>query len=339
MLFVRLSAIGDVIQGIPALVALKETFPDWQISWLVEETSAPLLANHPSLTRLYVLKRREGCASSFFRTLAEIRKEKFDVAIDLQGLFKSAIWVAMSGAGRRVGHKGTRECADWMLNEYVSDRPVFDPNFPLIQRYLEPAIHLGADPCKARYVLPAISRPVCERVDALLKNADRSLPLVAFCPRSHWSTKDWPIAKWAGVAKSLAGRAQLILIGAPKDAEVLDKIAQQTPGAINLAGQTTLPDLMEIFRRCRCVAGADTGPVHLANAVNVPRIVMIFGATSFRRSGPWSSDPARCRDHASISRQLDCQPCFDRVCRLGHTNCLNDISEKEVLNKISEFLA
>src|SRR3989344_3407199 len=88
VLSVRLSSIGDVIQGIPALVALKETFPGWAISWLVEEASAPLLENHPCLTRLFVLKRRSGGVSNFLRTLAEIRAEQFDAAIDLQGLLK-----------------------------------------------------------------------------------------------------------------------------------------------------------------------------------------------------------------------------------------------------------
>ena len=336
VLIVRLSSIGDVIQGIPALVALKETFPGWAISWLVEEASAPLLENHPCLTRLFVLKRRSGGVSNFLRTLAEIRAEQFDAAIDLQGLLKSAVWVAMSGAGRRIGHKAAREGAHWFLNEYVGDRPVFDPNFPLIQRYLEPACHLGADPGKARFVLPPVSRSVCDRVDQLLQAADRARPVVALCPRSHWITKDWPLEKWALTACELQNKAQLVLIGASKDAGALDSIARAAPAAINLAGQTSLLDLVEIFRRCRCVAGADTGPVHLANATGVPRIVMVFGATSFRRSGPWSSDPARCRDHVSISRQLECQPCFERMCRFRHMNCLKEISEKEVLEKILE---
>ncbi len=336
ILIVRLSAIGDVVQGIPALVALKETFPDWRISWLVEETSAPLLENHPCLTRLFILKRRSGGVTGFLRTLAEIRAENFDAAIDLQGLLKSALWVAMSGARRRIGHKTAREGARWFLNEYVGDRPVFDPNFPLIQRYLEPACHLGADPSKARFILPPVQRSVCERVDDLLKDTDQKRPMVALCPRSHWNTKDWPLEKWTRVAGELQKKAQVILIGASKDVEALDTIARAAPGAINLASQTTLAELVEIFRRCRCVAGADTGPVHLANASGVPRIVMIFGATSFRRSGPWSSDPARRRDRIAVSRHLECQPCFERTCRFGHINCLNEISEREVLEKIVE---
>ena len=339
VLIVRLSAIGDVVQGIPALVALKETFPDWRISWLVEKTSAPLLENHPCLTRLFVWKRRAEGLSGFLRTLAEVRAERFDAAIDLQGLLKSAVWVAMSGARRRIGHKNTRECADLFLNEYVGDRPVFDPGFPLIQRYLEPACHLGADPCKARFILPPVPRAVCESVDDLLSGVDRSRPMVALCPRSHWATKDWPVDRWAGVARALRAKAQIVVVGGGKDAEAAAAIARDARGSFNLAGRTSLPELIEIFRRCRCVAGADTGPVHLANATGIPRVVMVFGATSFRRSGPWSSDPSRCRDHAAISRNLDCQPCFDRTCRFGHVNCLNDIPEKEVLEKILERIA
>lgn len=333
VLFVRLSAIGDVIQGIPALVALKETFPGWEISWLVEQTSAPLLENHPCLSRLFVLKRTIPDA---LRTLAAIRAERFDAAIDLQGLLKSAVWVAMSGAPRRIGHNKTRECAHRLLNEYVGDRPVFDPAFPLIRRYLEPACHLGADPTRARYLLPPIPRAACERVNELLRLTDPARPLVALVPRSHWTTKDWPAEKWASIARALGDKAQVVFIGAAKDAPELGRMSAEAPGSLSLAGRTSLLELAELFRRCCVVAGADTGPVHLANATGVPKIVMVFGATSFRRSGPWSSDPSRCRDHVSISRQLDCQPCFERVCPLGHTHCLNDIRENEVLEKILE---
>ena len=335
VLFVRLSAIGDVIQGIPALVALKRSFPDWRISWLVEETSAPLLEKHPCLDRLFILKRRwrtnpgagqsarEGLANHL-QVLREIRRERFDIAIDLQGLFKSGLWTWLSGAPRRIGHNKTREFAHLFLNEYAGGRPVFDPAFPLIERYLEPVRRLGADPARAAFLLPEVSDGVRRSVENLLALADRSKPWIAFCPKSHWPSKDWPVERWRSLAGEIGKSAQVLLIGAGKDSADLERIADAAPGALNLAGKTTLLELVEIFRRCRCVAGPDTGPLHLANAVNSPRLVMIFGATSFRRSGPWG------KNHFAISRELSCQPCFARSCRFGHTNCLGEIPEAEV---------
>ncbi len=340
VLIVRLSAIGDVIQGIPCLVALKESFPDWQISWLVEETSAPLLENHPCLSRLFVLRRdwrkKDGVtateaaegASNYWSVLREIRREQFDVTIDLQGLFKSGLWTWLSGAPRRVGHNKTRELAHWFLNEYAGDRPTFDPAFPLVERYLEPARHLGADVRKGRYLLPPSSEKTRVEADACMGTSPKQ-PVIALCPWSVWPSKNWPLERWRDVALDLAKDFRMLLIGAHSDLPA-SEIFSAVPNLINLAGKTTLPVLAEIFRRCRVAVGPDSGPLHLANATNAPRIVMIFGSTSWRRSGP------RGEGNKAISLDLECQPCFERVCPLDHMNCLNTLDASRVIQAVRE---
>jgi lipopolysaccharide heptosyltransferase I len=343
VLIVRLSAIGDVIQGIPCLVALKESFPDWEISWLVEETSAPLLEGHPYLKKLFVLKRKwrkqersltqtaSGC-SNFFQTWKQIRQEKFDISIDLQGLLKSGLWTFLSAASRRIGHNKTREFAHCFLNEYVSDRPVFDPHFPLIDRYLEPAKYLGADLSKAHYLLPAASSESRDQVDKLLLPCNNALPKIAFCPWSAWETKNWSIDRWIELGKELCSKFQILIIGAQSDGAVAKNLERQIPGSINLTGRTSLPVLAEIFRRCTIVVGPDSGPVHLANATGVPKILMLFGSTSWQRSGPWG------KQHRTISKNLECQPCFERVCPLGHLNCQSFIPVHQVSDTIRELV-
>jgi len=344
LLIVRLSSIGDVIQGIPCLVALKESFPDWKISWLVEETSEAVLRGHPHLDQLFVLKRkwrtrtggesRKDGVRNFLQTWQAIRGEHFDAAIDLQGLFKSGLWTWLSHAPRRIGHNRTREFAHAFLNEYVSDRPMFDPRYPLIDRYLEPAKTLGADLSKARYVLPPTSKTTVAEVDALLQSPDRNPQWIAFCPWSAWKSKNWPADFWKELLESLREEHRILLIGSSAESPHIPKLMEREhPHVKNLVGQTTLPTLMEIFRRCRLVVGPDTGPMHLANATGVPKILMLFGSTSWRRSGPYGSG------HASLSLDLDCQPCFQRICPLEHQNCLKQLGPKTVLQKIRELLA
>jgi lipopolysaccharide heptosyltransferase II len=346
VLIVRLSALGDVIQGIPCLVALKESFPDWQVSWLTEAPNAPVLAGHPHLHRLFLLERgwRRGAApfnpanlarggANFLATWKAIRAERFDVAIDLQGLFKSGLWSLLSGARRRVGHGGTREFADTFLTEIVSDRPTFDPAYPLLERYLDPARHLGADPAKARYALPPAPAEAAAAADLLLGAARDARPRVALCPWSAWPSKNWPLENWRALASALAREAHVLVLGGPENAPEAAARLDGLEGVDNLVGRTPLPVLAEVLRRCRLAIGPDSGPLHLANATDGPRVLMLFGSTSRRRSGPWGAG------HRALARDLDCQPCFRRVCPLGHQDCLRRLSTDTVLGAAREILA
>ncbi len=345
VLIVRLSSIGDVVQGIPCLVALKESFPDWQISWLVEETSAPILEGHPCLHRLFVVKRKwrttgrvisgisfgEGFAN-FKKVLGELRGEHFDAAIDLQGLFKSGLWTWLSHAPRRIGHNRTREFAHLFLNEFVSDRPMFDPSFPLVQRYLEPAKALGANTTHPKYLLPPSSRDTVTHVDALLGSTERRPQWIALCPWSAWPSKNWPESSWKEFLEKLSKHHRVLRIGSSAEvSQVPNLLNTPPPSVMDLVGKTSIAILPEIFRRCRVVVGPDTGPVHLANAVGIPQILMLFGSTSWRRSGPLGLK------HKALSANLDCQPCFERRCPLKHQDCLHQLSVREVFETILQW--
>ncbi len=346
ILIVRLSSIGDVVQGIPCLVALKRTFPDWKISWLVEETSFPLLDGHPCLDRLFVLNRKWRTSNpppsatswlegfrNFKEVLGAIRKERFDVAIDLQGLFKSGLWTWLSHAPRRIGHNRTREFAHIFLNDFVGDRPMFDPAFSLVDRYLEPAKALGADLSRAEYVLPNSTKEAIDRADLLLGSKDRSAQWIGLCPWSAWPSKNWPVTSWRELIQVLVARHRLLLLGSSAEVPLIPSLLDADHlHVLDLVGKTSLAVLAEIFRRCKIVIGPDTGPVHLANATGVPHILMLFGSTSWKRSGPWG------KDHATLSLDLECQPCFSRVCPLEHHHCLNHLETDTVLKRISPWM-
>lgn len=346
VLIVRLSALGDVIQGLPCLVALKESFPDWRISWLTETPNAAVLDSHPCLDRLFLLERgwRRGVAplnpvhlsrggSNALTVWNALRRARFDLAIDLQGLFKSGLWTYLSGAPRRLGHGGTREFADRFLTEIVSRRPTFDPAYPLIDRYLDPARHLGADPSKARYVLPPPTEAALAGADDLLGPQPSPRPLVGVCPWSAWPSKNWPLPHWRTLVAALAREARVLILGGAEHAAAATATFAGLDGVENLVGRTTLPVLAVLLRRCRLVIGPDSGPLHLANATNAPKILMLFGATSRRRSGPWGAG------HRALARDLDCQPCFKRLCPLGHLACLRELPPETVLDTARKMLS
>lgn len=331
ILIVRLSALGDVIQGIPCLVALKESFPDWKISWLVEAPYAPLLEGHPCLDRLFVLEnawrkkgsiRKQEILQHHLRLFRQLRAQKFDATLDLQGLFKSALWTRLSGAPRRIGYDKTRELAHSFLNEYVDDRPTFDPTYPLFERYLAPALYLGADRTKARYLLPNASSQTRAAALALLEPSHK--PRVALCPWSLWPSKNWPLNAWKNLAHRLVSDFQLLLVGSSSDRPAATHFCRLFPEMVNLTGRTPLPVLAEIFRHCQVVVGADTGPLHLANAVEKPHLVMLFGSTSRHRSGPIG------KGHSALALDLPCQPCFERLCPLIHQHCLHQLDVERV---------
>jgi heptosyltransferase I len=346
VLIVRLSAMGDVVHGIPLLVVLKENFPDWQISWLVEETSAPLLEGHPCLSHLFVVGRTWrkakwspsalwSAARNIFAIWKAIRREKFDIAIDLQGLLKSGFWTWSSGAPRRIGHKDSREFAGLFVNERIGERPLFDPEFPVSQRYLEPALHLGANLACAHYLLPPAQPATLAAADALLAvpaSERQGKPLVGFCPWSAWPSKNWPVKKWRQLAAQLSGDCSVLILGASADAPAAETIAAGLPNVLNLVGRTNLPVLAEIFRRCQVVVGNDTGPVHLANATEGPRILMLFGSTPPKRTGPVGAG------HRTLALDLPCQPCLERICPLKHFQCMENLEVEHVLETVRELL-
>jgi heptosyltransferase-1 len=342
VLIIRLSAIGDVVQGIPCLVALKESSPSWKFSWLVEEKSAPLLRGHPCLDHLFVLSKsgfasyfrehQEIIEGNFWNILSALRRAKVDISIDLQGLMKSAVWGLLSGSSRRVGHKRSRESTWLFINERVGLHDVFDPDFPLHQRYLEPAAHLGADLSKARYALPKASAEEQASVQALLSPFSKDQPILAICPWSAWHSKNWPTQKWLRLIHEFSADYQMILLGDASQAAQAQDICLSAPKLLNLVGKTSLTTLPELFRHISVVLGPDSGPLHIANATSIPHIIMLFGSTSWKRSGPVG------KGHLTLSTELPCQPCFKRTCPLQHLNCQNDLSVDRVILALRQVL-
>jgi heptosyltransferase I len=335
---VKLSSLGDVLHALPTLEALRAAHPLAHITWLVEAAYAPLLDKHPALDQVWVAPRlRPGEILSganpalLGRLLGRLRTSQFDVVIDLQGLLKSAVWVALARSPRKLGYDRTRELSYLALNERLEP---FDPEAHAVFRYLQLARHLGApaNPPPLRLGLgegTAVSHLLPQ---GFLR--DRR-PLVVLHPGTRWPSKQWPAAAWARLADRLSSNRGLglrvAITGSAADRGLAAEILQKVEGpVINLAGRTSLAELAALLRQASLVVTPETGAMHLAATLGT-RVVALFGPTAPWRTGPYG------KGHAVVRLGLDCSPCFQRRCPAPR--CLTDLAPETVLAACEKILS
>lgn len=340
ILIVRLSAIGDVVHSLPTLHALKLAFPNSEIGWAVEDRAADILIDNPLVDKVFVFPKSRWKKCGFFldnlfefwEIISEIRKEEYDVAIDLQELFKSGIVSFLSGAKRRVAHRGAREFADIFANEKLPAHDNFDSEKLIIERYLEPAKYLGAKADEIKFSLPPSSSETIKKIDSLTSKLIFGKEIVVFSPATIWSSKHWKEEYWAELLNRLSGRYNVIFVGTEKDNVLIDRITTLAAddNYFNFAGKTTIPELIELFNRTKYVIAPDTGPAHIANATQKPSVIMLFGSTGVRRTPPIGAK------HSALAADMLCQPCFRRNCprKDGFMECMQILTPDMVLKKI-----
>jgi heptosyltransferase-1 len=333
ILLVKLSSFGDVIHALPTLEALRTAYPDGHITWLVESAYAPLLTGHPALDEVVAVPRvrlRQNLNSrelpALARLMRRLRAQPFDLVLDLQGLLKSAIWVALARSPRKVGYHGTREGSYLVLTERVAP---YNPDAHAVRRYLHLAHYLGAPPAPPRFRL-GFSGQI--NLDSLIPPAG-ARPLAVIHPGARWATKLWPTSAWARLADWL-GREQgltVALTGSQADRDLAEAIISQaaTP-VLNLAGRTTLAELAAVYRQAVLAVTTDTGPMHLAAAVGT-RVAAVFGPTAPWRTGPFGEG------HEIVRLDLDCSPCFRRHC--PEPRCLTELPLAAVQTACEKILS
>lgn len=329
-LFVRLSSIGDVIHTLPALAAL--TRHGHTAGWLVEPAAAPLLLENPRLSYCgLVPPARAFSWSAAHRTLRQVRRQRFDCALELQGLWKSATWARLSGARRVLGfaREHRREPASALLLKESAAQPaeavhVIDKNLALLRP-------LGIEALGSReFPLPATrseARSVRQGL-AVLGIDD----YVVLNPGGGWASKQWPAERFGALARVLRERGLQPLVSfGPGEEALAGRVVAASGGAAERCFGTTLLELLELLRRARLVVAADTGPLHLACAVGTP-VVGLYGPTDPLRNGP--CDPA----DLVVRRTPPCAPCHKRDCAT-HAGVMADIPVDEVLAAVERRLS
>lgn len=297
---VKLSALGDVVHATPVVEALADAFPAARLTWVVERRAAALLHDHPRLADIITLDTRAwrgvrtpSAALALAQTLRDLRRRlraaRFDVALDLQGLVKSGVVTAATGAPLRIGFAAgfRRE----RLNGLFTNRPVTPPPSArhVVEQYLSLLEPLGVTSPRVVFRLPA--REAAEgRVEEFFAEAGLKPQgrVVVLNPGAGKPAKRWPVERFGELATRLTRQAsaRVLVLWGPGEQAAARTIAE-APGAV-LAPPTDLETLVAVVRRASIVVAADTGPLHVAAAVGVP-CVGLYGPTSAARNGPYGA--------------------------------------------------
>ena len=281
ILIIKPSALGDIVLALPALSALRRSFPDAHISWLVRPAYAGLLEKHPHLDEVIAFDRKHlGKAwysprafAALWSLVAQLRRSKFDAVIDLQGLLRTGVLAWLCGAKRRYGMAAARE---WATIFYTHKTAQDADCIHLVDYYLRIVKHLGATDVGVEFVLPHDEQAAHSVEKLLAEHQLKPGSFVVFVPGSVHADKRWPIERFGVLAEKIAADFDLptVAVGACSEVNLAEQLKMMSAVPVtNLAGRTTLPELIELLRKARLVASNDTGPGHVAAALGVPLVI------------------------------------------------------------------
>jgi lipopolysaccharide heptosyltransferase I len=322
---VKLSSLGDVIHALPVARALRQAFPDAHLTWIVEAREYAILRDHPDLdmvlpvdTRLWRrLVRRPSGARLVWQKLGRlerrIRASRFDVTIDVQGLIKSGLLTAYTGAPVRIGFSASW-CGEWpnclFTNRHVTPPPEAGH---VVEQYLALLAPLGVTGATPEFRLP--SRPAADaRMEDFLgeQGIKRRDLLVALNPGASRENKRWPVSHMRALAERLGGEpdVRVLLLWGPDEIHMARQIRDGLSPRAILAPPTDLDELAALLRRCALVVANDTGPLHLAAALGTPS-VGLYGPTPAVRNRPYGPNCRGLQSPDGTMARLDPAIVFD----------------------------
>lgn len=347
--------IGDVIFSTPLIAALKKNFPDSFIGYLCNKRAYEVIKSNPNIDKIFVCEKddfRELWDASkfnffreFWKFLRTIKRENFDVAIDLSLNYQTGLYLKLIGLPERVGFNYRNRGK--FLTRKIDIEGFNDKH--VIEYYLDILRLFDIDPAPYRdrpwvYVTETdkswatqflANHGICEK--------DTVIGIIPGCGAS-WGVdaghRRWSVEGFAKVCDALAERhhARIVLMGDAREAvlgERIQKLTRQMP--IIACGKTTIGDFLGLIKRCDLVITNDGGPLHMAVGVGT-RTVSIFGPVDERIYGPYPDDP----NHVAVAKKdLPCRPCYRKfkynICEKKH--CLKNITPTDVLNAVDEVLA
>lgn len=326
ILAVKLSSLGDILHVLPAVHALKAQ-TGAEIDWAVHPEFASLVRCFRDVRRAIEIPRHR-VMHSILPAIRDLRRVRYDLVVDLQGLAKSGVVSCLARGDRRIAPSYAREGSGLFFRERAGR---LDRTRHAVEQAFDTLAYLGLKPPAAPlgpadFILPP-PPPLAAPPD---------VPLIAIAPVSRWTTKNWPTENFAAFARIVGEArpdARFAVVGGKADAGAGAEIAAALPGRIeNLCGKTSIAETMALLARCDLLAAVDTGPVHMAAAVGT-RCLVVFGATRPEWTGPWGEG------HRVVAAGLPCQPCVKRRCRRGDLACLAAVSPGTVAAAALEMLA
>lgn len=320
ILILKPSAIGDVVHALPVLAVLRRAWPSARIAWLINDRLVPLLAGHPLLDELIPFDRRcygrfgrhVEASQRFVEFLAALRARRFDVVLDLQGLFRTGFLARAAGATRRLGLADATEGA-WL---FYTDRTAPAPGpAHVVERNLRIVELLRLEACcdaPSAELLP-VNPMVRQDVSRLLRQ--RGLPdgarYAVLAPGTLWQTKRWPVERFARLGEMLHDRLGLsvVLTGGPKEAHRVAELASRCARpTVEMVAGVGVAELVALLDGAALTVAGDSGPIHIASTLGRP-VVAIFGPSDPARNGPVGQP-----DHV-VRAEVPCLGCRRRKLR------------------------
>jgi lipopolysaccharide heptosyltransferase II len=340
ILIVRLRLIGDVVLTTPLLRALRRTYAGAELTYLVEPAAAPIVRGNPNITHIVVAPKRRGLARlrGDLAIARQLRRERFDVAIDLHGGPRAAWFTWASGAPMRIGYAIAGR--SWMYTHVIARPRDEAPRPSVVNQWdlLAPLDVERADPARDPLEMVEDAQAAAS-VDRRLRDAriGSAHPLVVVHVSAGNPFRRWPGESFEALVIGLARRdpsRRIILTSGPSDAPAAKTVADRARAALGALG-AAVPDLGEfdlaelraLVGRAAVYIGGDSGPLHIAGTTTTP-IVALLGPTLAERSMPWR-DP-RWFAEAVDAGPLECRPCRQRECAPGDFRCLTRITAEQV---------
>ena len=340
VLIVRTSAIGDVVFASPFAAAIKRSHPKAHVAWLVEPGIHELLEADPAIDELVLWPKaewkrlwKEKLYGELFGRIRQfrtmLRAKQFDTAIDMQSLLKSGALTWLSGAKRRIG-LGSREGSQWLMTEVIPKGGI--PR-RISSEYLYLAEQLGLDTGEFLPTLHVADETEIKTRALMGRHHLEPERFAVFAPFTTRPQKHWFEDAWQALAPRVSSELGLtpVILGGPADREAAERIAAASPGVVQLAGATHLPEAAALIRHAGLLIGVDTGLTHMGTAFNTPTVA-IFGSTR-----PYLDT---CRANGKVIwLGLECSPCRRRPTCNGAFTCLRDISPERVMDEARQVMA
>jgi len=330
ILVIKLKQPGDVLVSTPVIAALKEAWPGCRLTYLVPRGAEDMVSGHPKLDGLLVMDRRGQTWGQTLTFIRDLRRQRFDLVLELSGGDRGAICAWLTGARARLGFQRPRQPFWQRRGCFTRLLPRPPVKMHMVDQNLEAVRALGIEPVNPRLQFFWDDRTE-QGVRDLLKARDLAgRPFVVMHPGAGWRFKCWTPAGYARVLEALEQNWGLpvVLTGsrAAHEQELLAAVLQETRAApVDLAGRLTLKELGALIAKARLFFGMDSAPMHLAAAVNTPAVAL-FGPSGVFNWGPWGEG------HLVIKKDWGCLPCGQDGCQGSKiSRCLVELTPAEVL--------
>ena len=353
ILIIKLSSLGDLFHALSAVHNLKLGL-NAEIDWVTNSAYVDLVRCFDDVDNVIGFPRHDFI-NKFSQFKTALRTKEYDLIVDLQGLLKSALTARLARGKRRIGPSFHREGSRFLYTSVAGacdrTRHAVIENLDIIKhlelKEINPEFHVSFPKPISNDLFDDVGKPPMRKIERPIprdagniehrtSNESKSpAPRIAICPASRWVTKNWPIDRFTEVAKQLqqSHNASITLLGGPDDIEACRIIENGLDASCrNLAGKTSLVEMGGILQEMDLLIANDSGPSHMAAAVNTPTLV-VFGPTNPDRTRPFGDI------HSVIKTSYPCQPCHNRTCQNPDIPCISGVKIYQVVDQAEKMLA